>query len=185
MLPTGIAELRLWQEPADDTVHLFGDASGQPAHLGAVLLVDKRVFWTHADPPQEVLDKFKRRSDNQIMGLELLAITLGLCSFRKVLAGRQIVIHCDVTGAEVAVRKGSARAADHAQLVHEQWLFAVMERLRIYVKRVNTAVNIADLPSRKDFKLLSFIKAQEVEPVFEKAFLDESVWDVLNERWAL
>lgn len=177
--------MRLWEEPVVGAVHLFCDTSGQPAHLGAVLIVDKLFLWTHADPPQELLDKFRRRSDNQIMGLEPLAITLGFCSFRKYLSGRQVIVHCDNTGAEVTIRKGSARAADHAQLVHEQWIFAVMERLRVYVKRVSTAENIADLPSRNNFKPLNFTKATEIAPVFLKAFLEENVWDVLNERWAL
>ena len=92
---------------------------------------------------------------------------------------------CDNTGAEVAISKGSARAQDHAQLVHQQWLFAVSERLRIHVKRVSTADNIADLPSRHDVKLLEFIKAREVAPVFEDEFLDHTAWEVLNERWAM
>ena len=185
VLRKDIAELRLWDEPVTDAVHLFCDASGMPAHLGAVLIVDKVFLWTHADPPSSLIEKFKRRADNQIMGLELLAITLGLCSFREQLSGRQVVIHCDNTGAEVAISKGSARALDHAQLVHQQWLFAVSERLRIHAKRVSTSDNIADLPSRRDTKLLEFIRAREVKPVFEEEFLDGAAWEVLNERWAM
>ena len=150
-----------------------------------MLIVDKIFMWTHAEPPSGLLEKFKRRSDNQIMGLELLATTLGLCSFKEPLAGRHVVIHCDNSEAEVAISKGTARSLDHAQLVHQQWLFAIMERLRVHVKRVSTSDNIADLPSRRDAKLLNFINAKEVEPVFGKEFLDDDVWQVLQERWAL
>eukprot|EP00973_Karenia_brevis_P002177 293821-Karenia_brevis.AAC.1 len=56
------------------------------------------------------------------MGLELLAISLAFCTFRQMLAGRKVVVHCDNTGAEVAVRSGSARSLDHAQLVHKHWM---------------------------------------------------------------
>ena len=49
---------------------------------------------------------------------------------------------------QVSVRRGSARSWDHAQLVHEQWLHAALSGIEIFVKRVATDDNIADLPSR-------------------------------------
>lgn len=112
---------------------------------------------------------FTRRRDAQIMGLELLSITLGLQTFKGMLQGRKVVIHSDNTGAEVrphvvahafallfcvlllqvAFRRGSARSCDHAQIVHRQWLHAAVERLDIHVVRVATDDNLADLPSRQ------------------------------------
>ena len=47
------------------------------------------------------------------------------------------------------MRRGSARTWDHAQLVHAQWLHAAVLGMNIYIKRVDTNDNIADLPSRK------------------------------------
>ena len=44
---------------------------------------------------------FTRRRDAQIMGLELLSITLGLQTFKELLHGSKVVIHSDNTGAEV------------------------------------------------------------------------------------
>ena len=35
------------------------------------------------------------------MGLELLAVSLGLCTFVGLLRGKKVVVHCDNTGAEV------------------------------------------------------------------------------------
>ena len=78
------------------------------------------------------------------------------------------MIHSDNTGSEVrlisvggsfpvfvssvqrqaAVRRGTARSLDHAQLVYQQWLQIVNLRISVYIKRVATDVNIADLPSR-------------------------------------
>ena len=112
---------------------------------------------------------FTKRRDAQIMGLELLSITLGLQTFKGMLQGSKVVIHSDNTGAEVrplvvacafalllgvlllqvAFRRGSARSYDHAQLVHKQWLHAAVERLSIHVVRVATDDNLADLPSRR------------------------------------
>ena len=48
---------------------------------------------------------------------------------------------------QVSVRKGAARSWDHAQLVDEQWLHAAVNGIEIFVKRVATDDNIADLPS--------------------------------------
>ena len=50
----------------------------------------------------KALQFFKRRSDNQIMGLELLAISLGLATFVDTLRGRKVIVHSDNTGSEVS-----------------------------------------------------------------------------------
>ena len=55
------------------------------------------------EPPAEVTQSFKKRGDNQIMGLELLSISLGMVTFEKRLANRKIVIHSDNKGSEVRV----------------------------------------------------------------------------------
>eukprot|EP00969_Alexandrium_andersonii_P332646 14700534-Alexandrium_andersonii.AAC.1 len=68
-------------EPVRDTVHLFCDAAGHPSRIAAVLLDAGEWSFTDAEPPGAVRDAFITRADEQIMGLELLAIVLGLCSF--------------------------------------------------------------------------------------------------------
>ena len=82
-------------------MQLFCDASGYPAYLGAVLLLEDKCYFTHLEPPEYLLEKFKRRRDNQIMGLELLSISLGLSTFDELIRGRNVVIHSDNTGSEV------------------------------------------------------------------------------------
>ena len=103
------------------------------------------------------------------MGLELLAISLGLSTFDQLLRGRRLTVHSDNSGSEVllnvcvctgslpsgsfpasqvALRRGTARSLDHAQLVHEQWFHAALSGMDIFVKRVATDDNIADMPSR-------------------------------------
>ena len=148
-LSLDIAELRQWKGPQASTAHLFCDAAGQPAHLGAVLMIDGECFWTHMAVPEDILAFFNVRKDNQIMGLELLAISLGLSSFEHLLKKRRVVIHSDNTGSEAACKKGTAISWDHAQLVHAQWLHAAILGINMHVIRVATDDNIADLPSRK------------------------------------
>ena len=101
VLKKRICELRQWVRTTSPPVHLFVDARGYPPHLGAVLFCDGAVSWTHMRAPAEAVERFRSRKDNQIMGLELLAISLGLCTFGPQLWGRNIVIHSDNTGSEV------------------------------------------------------------------------------------
>ena len=102
VLALGLSERHDWRAQAEKSVaHVFCDASGDPAHLGAVAFIDDRVLWTHMAPPPEVVAQFRRRRDNQIMGLELLAISLGMSTFEELLCDRTVVFHCDNSGSEV------------------------------------------------------------------------------------
>ena len=87
------AELRPWKMAATKPLHLFCDAAGTPPHLGAVLFCDEQVWWTHMDVQPSMLEFFRMRRDRQIMGLELLAISLGLATFQSFLVGRNVVVH--------------------------------------------------------------------------------------------
>ena len=76
-------------------------ARGYPAHLGAVVFLGSRCLWTHMAAPQHILERFVNRKDQQIMGLELFSISLGMCTFESVHWGRPVVIHSDNSGSEV------------------------------------------------------------------------------------
>lgn len=149
VLQRGLCERRAWNKEDEPAVHLFCDASGHPAHLGAVLFIGDMCYYTDMAPDGKVLDMFRRRRDNQIMGLELLSISLGLCTFERIIRGRNVVVHSDNTGSEAAIRRGTAVALDHAQLVHTQWTHIAEQGLRVHVLRVGTHDNVADLPSRR------------------------------------
>ena len=98
-----LAERTEWETVCDEPVHLFCDASSTPPHLGAVLYEGDECHWTHLEPPAKVLSQFRPRKDNQIMGLELLGISLGMSTFEERLRGRTVIIHCDNKGSEVHV----------------------------------------------------------------------------------
>ena len=57
----------------------------------------------------ELLSRFRRRRDKQIMGLELLGVSLGLSTFADLLRGRQVVCHCDNSGAEARARRSQKK----------------------------------------------------------------------------
>ncbi len=100
MLSKEIVEFHGWAAPTGRPVHLLADASGNPAYVGAVLLIDGACHWTHSSVPQHLLCRFRRREDQQIMGLELLGIALGVATFASMIKQRKLLIHCDNTGAE-------------------------------------------------------------------------------------
>ena len=103
VLERKLCERMEWATVQSEPVHLFCDASGNPAHLGAVLFVGDRCCFTEYAAPPEIVSSFRRRRDNQIMGLELLSISLGLCTFAELIRGRNVVVHSDNTGAEAAI----------------------------------------------------------------------------------
>lgn len=103
--------------------------------------------------------------------------------------------------AQLGFRRGSARAYDHAQLIQRQWLQAAVLGMKVYVQRVSTNDNIADLPSRgvrsasyffvflwhavlcQELDLLKRMGAVEVTPRLRNEYLQKSCWEILHERW--
>ena len=73
---------------------------------------------------------------------------------------------------------------DHAQLVSAHWLLAAEARLAVFVKRVKTDDNIADLPSRTVFRILNLLGATFVAPKLEPCFHAAEAWAILQARWA-
>ncbi len=112
VLRSKLCERRVWEVERQQPVHLFCDASGNPAHMGAVLVADGKSYYTHHQPPQYLLDQFRRRRDKQIMALELLSIRLGLCTFQGVLEGRNVIVHSDSRGSEVCHSVQSCRKCE-------------------------------------------------------------------------
>lgn len=66
---------------------------------------------------------------------------------------------------------------DHNLTVHGVWLHAARTGYGIWVERVPTKDNIADLPSRESYGLLQAMGARWVEPVMDDAFLEPTKWE--------
>ena len=71
-------EQRPWKPVASPTVHMLCDARSTPPRVAAVLMIDRRIFWSDWEPEPEVMSLFQERRDGQIMSLELLSIAFGM-----------------------------------------------------------------------------------------------------------
>ena len=87
-------------------------------------------------------------------------------------------------GSEMALRRGSARSYDHAQMVHAQWTFIAKAGIAVHVQRIATDDNIADLPSRGDLRWIASRGVIEVEPKLAEVFECPEAWRELTERWS-
>ena len=97
---------------------------------------------------------------------------MALASFKDMLKGRKVVIFtdnkgaferlsitflsnaCYTTGAEGSMVRGSAKAFDHNQLIHDIWSLALESGIAIWIERVPSKYNVADSPSRHEWKIL-------------------------------
>lgn len=69
--------------------------------------------------------------------------------------------------------------------MHRIWQDVVNLRSCVFVKRVSTKLNIADLPSRPTADSLRFMNetgAVEVEPQLAEDYCSLETWEVLHER---
>jgi hypothetical protein len=168
-LRTHMAQRIEWCDKKE-TVTLLTDARGSPPRVSAVLIVNGQFYYTDMEPSRELMAVFQQRKDNQIMGLELLGIALGLCTFASMLSGRSVRAYCDNVGGEHAMAAGAARSKDHNRMIHSMWMLALQLDIALWVDRVPTKENIADLPSRESYELLENLGATWVEPLLNNAF---------------
>ena len=161
-------------------VELFCDARGQPAHLAAVLYIDGNIVFADWAPPQSLMTLFQSRKDNQIMGLELLAIALGLSTFGELLLGRNVRVWSDNTGSEHATRRGASKQFDHNCIAHCIWLVAARLKIGMQIERVATDDNIADLPSREDYRAMQALGATRFFPKLDDIFWSPCSWESLR-----
>ena len=121
ILSLRLVQNRPWSHAARDTVYLFADARGSPPRVAAVLRTAQGVVYTDWEPSAQCISAFYRREDSQIMGLEILSVALGLCAFGELLRGKHVMVFSDNTGAEAAIKSGSAARFDHCCLAHSIW----------------------------------------------------------------
>lgn len=157
-------------------VELFGDARGSPARVASVLVSDDLITYSDWAPCHNVLDTFCPRKDNQIMGLELLAVLFGLSTFLDKITGSCVRVWIDNSAGEAAVQRGSAGSSDHNALVHGMWLLAAKYGFALWIERVSSEENIADEPSREEYATLEHLGATWVPPGLREEFWNPSAW---------
>jgi len=162
---------------------------------------DDQILYCDMKPDSLLMSSFHERGDKQIMTLEVLSIALGVSTFASEIAGRNLVIWSDNTGAVAATRKGTVahlvvcvclpvldllmpagatRGFDHNCLVHALWKRFAQLKLAVWVMRVPTSENIADDPSREDYCLLEKLGAVRSKPVLDNVFWHAQTWAALS-----
>ena len=149
-------------------VVLLCDASGNNAHLAAVLVTNNGTKYVEMETPSEWKSWFTQRADKQIFGLEALAVVLGLESFRDELRDKHVSIYTDNAGVLGALTKGSTKEPDHNTMVHLLWHRIAVDKLGVWFNRVPTDDNIADGPTRRWFDALSKMCAERCRATLPK-----------------
>ena len=114
-------------------------------------------------------------------------------TFKKELAARRVVLYSDnkgrlrkkvvaapmgatyMAGAEHATARGSARALDHNQIIHEIWTLCLRQKIDLWIERVPSKDNISDSPSRGEHKILHDLGAKWKAPVWGKLVIDSNM----------
>jgi hypothetical protein len=141
---------------------------------------DGHKSYCDCEPPAGLLRQFMSRSDQQIMGLEMLSLALALSSFAPWIQGRRVLLWSDNTGAETAARVGTAKQFDHTCLAHCLWSRLAQLRVEAFVRRVPSEFNVADLPSRGEYQLLQKIGASRVKARLDPIFWRPGAWESLS-----
>ena len=124
----------------------------------------------------QALACFVPRRDEQIMGQELLATVVSLCSFLPYLSGKVVRVWTDNAGGEGALRKGGAHSRDHHLMVHAVWLFVARHCVGLRIERVCSRESIADALSREEYGGMSSLGASWVAPILPLVFLQPKNW---------
>ena len=172
MLKYEVVEERVWSAPVSQLAYLFVDARGVPPRCAAVLFIDGHCLYTDGQPSAGMMSSFEDRADNQIMTLEILAISVGLSTFADELRGRKVLVFSDNTGAEAASKRGSAKCLDHCRLIHEIWSHCWANSIHIWIERVASKDNISDLPSREEYRLLEELGGVWRPPQIATLYID-------------
>ena len=97
---------------------------------------------------------------------------MALSTFKSQLQRQKVICFSDNVGAEKSTKKGSSAAWDHNAMVHQIWTLALRHRMRLWIERVPSAFNLADLPSRNSNDLLMELGGTFMEPIMDETLLD-------------
>ena len=167
-------------DKAEQVLDLFCDARSSPPRIAAVLVDEAgQCLYTDWEPDAALLRMYARKDagDKSIMELELLSIVLGVSTFTDKLRNKNVRVWSDNTGSECVLRKGSSKKATSNLAVHGLWLFTALGNIGMWIDRVPTKANIADLPSREEYDFLeNTLRASWWPPRIAAPFYEPEQW---------
>ena len=129
----------------------FND-SQKEAHLAAIFLSTQGPYEIQAplvltgQPTAGDIAFFKTTS--VIFGLELSAAVLAISQARHRLQGKAVTIYMDNNAALAAIVNGDSTSIAAFRLIATLWYLVAAHDISLWLERVDTAKNIADLPTR-------------------------------------
>ena len=140
------------------------DAAGASRWVAGVVRVEGRFLWTRIKTPQHIWDQLEPRKDSQIGFQELLGLVLLVGTFSNFLRGSLWISFGDNDGITHAMAKGGGHNDECNMAIGKIWLQVAELNADLHVARVESAANIADGPTRDDFKCLTALGAEFVPP---------------------
>ena len=113
-------------------------------------------------PPSVVAAWIDKKT--QMGQLEIFAGPVASDTWGPLLQDAQVIHFVDNDSATSCLVKGYSPKEDSCKLVGDYWLRAAARRMNVYIDRVESKSNIADGPSRWDFKLLEQLGAVFHQP---------------------
>ena len=142
------------------------DAAGESRWLAAVVYIQGRGYlYTRMRVPDAVWAQLLPREDHQIGMQELLAVPLLLATFAGELEKSLLTVAIDNQGVLLGLIGGRAGADDLNMSIGRTWLQVADMGVGLHAVRVESAANLADGPTRDNFKEMEHFGATFVEPV--------------------
>ena len=130
-----------------EKVILYTDASGatfRQGIMGAVLFTAEGNYWATGNVPY-----FPLKTRSTYIGVfETLAVLASLATFRSLMRECDLLIFIDNVEAQHAVVSGFTGNEDTAILAFFIWRYFCELNIRVWVERVDSESNVADLPTR-------------------------------------
>ena len=165
-------------EPADTT----GDT--MTTSVGAILIdaQGQGMQFFGLQLPDEIVEEWACGGRRQLVfEAEVLPYLLALACWSKLMEKRQVLIFVDNDGARHSWIKGSADSVHAMRMIHKGTLLEAQLEVQPYFCRVPTMSNIADGPSRLDFRMCFALGAEEFKvpmDILRKCAIGQHVMNV-------
>ena len=141
------------------------------AHIAAIFMntagpfnLQAQLVLTGQPTPSEIAF-FQNTST--IFGLELTAAFLAIFTERHRLRGKAVTLYMDNNAALAALVNGDSTATAAFQLIATLWYIVASFDIALWLERVDTALNIADLPTRNRTIPFPILEEKRFPPLSE------------------